>query len=92
MNLPTISSYGNYESDNYGAHTLCVDFDSFRLYYSYKTIVAYYDTQDGLVCSENVWGTTTGKHLNWIQPDKKERVKSEKFDTMLKTMLERRTN
>lgn len=92
MNLPTISSYGNYESDNYGAHTLCVDFDNFRLYYSYKTIVAYYDLQDGLVCSENVWGTTTGKHLNWIQSDKKKRVKSEQFDTMLKSMLERRTN
>ena len=91
MNLPTISSYGNYESDNYGAHTLCVDFDNFRLFYSYKTIVAYYDVQDGLVCSENVWGVTTGKHLNWIQSDKKKRVKSAEFDTMLKAMLERRT-
>lgn len=91
MNLPTISSYGNYESDNYGAHTLCVDFDNFRLYYSYKTIVAYYDVQDGLVCSENVWGVTTGKHLNWIQPDKKRRVKSTEFNIMLKEMLERRT-
>ena len=92
MKLPEISSYGNYESDNYGAHTLCVDFDSFRLYYSYKTIVAFYDLQDGLVCCENVWGVTTGKHLNWIQSDKKKRVKSEQFDTMLKAMLERRTN
>lgn len=92
MNLPSISSYGNYESDNYGAHTLCVDFDSFRLYYSYKTIVAFYDVVTGLVCCENVWGVTTGKHLNWIQPDKKKRVKSEQFDIMLKNMLERRTN
>lgn len=88
MKLPEISSY---ESDNYGAHTLCVDFDNFRLYYSYKTIVAFYDVVTGLVCCENVWGTTTGKHLNWIQPDKKNRVKSEQFDIMLKTMLERRT-
>ena len=90
--LPQISSYGNYESDNYGAHTLCVDFDSFRLYYSYKTIVAFYDSVLGLVVCENVWGVTTGKHLNWIQSDKKKRVKSEQFDTMLKAMLERRTN
>ena len=68
-----------------------MDFDNFRLYYSYKTIVAFYDVVTGLVCCENVWGVTTGKHLNWIQPDKKRRVKSTKFDTMLKEMLERRT-
>jgi hypothetical protein len=69
-----------------------VDFDSFRLFYSYKTIVAFYDVVTGLVCSENVWGVTTGKHLNWIQPDKKRCVKSAEFDSMLKEMLERRTN
>ena len=92
MQLPTISSYGNYDSDNYGAHSLQVDFENFRLYYSYKTIVAYYDLTDGLVCCVNVWGTTTGKHLNWIQPDKKKRVKYDDFQQMLKTMLERRTN
>ena len=91
MNLPTISSYGNYESGNYGAHTLCVDFDNFRLYYSYETIVAYYDLQDGLVCSTNVWGTTTGKHLNWIEPDKKRRIEYGRFEVMLQEMLKRRT-
>lgn len=89
MNLPTISSYGNYESDNYGAHTLCVDFDNFRLYYSYKTIVAFYDVVTGLVCCGNVWGVTTGKHLNWIQSDKKLRVKHDKFQEMLKAAIER---
>ena len=91
MNLPTISSYGNYESGNYGAHTLCVDFDNFRLYYSYETIVAYYDLQDGLVCSTNVWGNTTGKHLNWIEPDKKRRIEYGRFEVMLQEMLKRRT-
>jgi len=25
MNLPRIKNYGKYSSDNYGAHTLCVD-------------------------------------------------------------------
>lgn len=91
MQLPTISSYGNYESDNYGAHSLCVDFENFRLYYSYKTIVAYYDWQDGLVVSENIWGVTTGKHLNWIQEDKKKRICYEEFSKKLEKMLERRT-
>lgn len=91
MSLPTISNYGNYESSNYGAHTLQVSFDKFILYYSYKTIVAYYDDTDGLVCCENVWGVTTGKHLNWIQSDKKKRVKFDEFNNMLNNMLERRT-
>lgn len=91
MQIPTISSYGNYESSNYGAHSLQVNFENFRLYYSYGTIVAYSDISQGLVCSENVWGTTTGKHLNWIQSDKKKRVKNDVFQSMLKEMLERRT-
>lgn len=31
------------------------------------------------VVSENVWSTTTGKHLNHIDPDKKNRVPWEEF-------------
>ena len=92
MKLPEISSYGNYASDNYGAHTLRVNFQNFRLYYSYDTIVAYDDIDDGLVCSENVWTVTTGKHLNWIEPDKKRRVEYGVFEIKLREMLERRTN
>lgn len=91
MRLPEISSYGNYDNNNYGAHTLQVDFDNFCLYYSYKTIVAYYDITDGLVCSTNAWGVTTGKHLNWIEPNKKNRVENSRFNVMLEEMLERRT-
>lgn len=91
MKLPEISNYGKYGSDNYGAHTLRVDFQNFTLYYSYETIVAYDDVTDGLVVSENVWSTTTGKHLNWIQSDKKKRVKHSEFLVMLEEMLKRRT-
>lgn len=87
--LPKISSYGHYESDNYGVNSLCVDLGEIEIFYSYKTIVAYRDACDGLVCSENVWTTTTGKHLTWIQPDKKARVKNEVFEGMLKEALAR---
>ena len=66
-------------------------FDNFRLYYSYKTIVAFYDHVGGLVCSGNKWGTTIGKHLNWIQPDKKKRISHEEFEAKLQEMLEWRT-
>lgn len=89
MELPQFQSYGNYSSDNYGNHTLQFFLPGITIYYSYKTIVAYSDNQDGLVVCENVWGTTTGKHLDWINDDKKSRIKSDKFDTMLKAALER---
>lgn len=90
MKLPKISSYGNYSNNNYGAHTLKVDMGTFELYYSYETIVAYYDSQDGLVCSINQWGSTTAKHLNFIQPNKKNRVEVDVFEAMLQEMLSRR--
>lgn len=89
MELPQFQSYGNYSSDNYGNHTLQFFLPGITLWYSYKTIVAYSDNQDGLTVCENVWGTTTGKHLNWINDDKRSRIKSDKFDAMLKTALER---
>lgn len=87
--LPSVSSYGEYDNSNYGAHTLCVDLGDLELYYSYKTIVAYRDTQDGLVCSVNQWSVTTGKHLNWIQPDKGSRIKADDFDKKLAEAITR---
>lgn len=87
--LPKIGNYGQYSNDNYGAHTLCVDMGPLTLYYSYQTIVAYVDIQDGMVCSVNQWGTTTDKHLNWIEPNKKARKDADTFDEMLKAALAR---
>lgn len=87
--LPKISSYGEYDSSNYGAHTLVMDLGDLEIFYSYKTIVAYQDIQDGLVCSVNQWSTTTGKHLNWIQSDKSKRVSPELFDSMLADAIAR---
>jgi len=92
-NLPSISSYGNYSNGNYGINTLCVSFDGFRLFYSYKTIVAYSDPVDGLVVRQNDWRTTTGKHLNWIDDgDKKSRLPGEEFQAKLQAMLARHTS
>lgn len=87
--LPKIKSYGEYSNDNYGAHSLYVDLDTIGLYYSYETIVAYHDSQDGLVCCENVWGVTTGKHLNWIEPDHKSRFSKQVFENKLAEALKR---
>ncbi len=87
--IPKITNYGNYSSDNYGAHTLKMDLGEIELYFSYETIVAYCDGKDGLVCSTNRWGVTTGKHLNWIEDNKKNRKDREVFDEMLKKAIER---
>lgn len=88
--LPKISNYGNYSSENYGAHSRKVELANIILYYSYETIVAYSDAQDGLTVSKNVWGVTTGKHLNWIDGgDKKSRKENAEFESMLKIACER---
>lgn len=87
--LPKISNYGNYSSDNYGVNSLCVRLGTIALYYSYQTIVAYSDNQDGLVVCENVWGVTTGKHLNWIDRDHSKRIGRDLFKLMLQNALER---
>lgn len=89
MKLPTFESYGRYSSKNYGVNTLMMSIGSIRLYYSYKTIVAYYAPDSKLVVSENVWGPTTGKHLNWISRDKKIRLDRAEFVERLQSMLEK---
>ncbi len=88
MQLPYISSYGEYSSSNYGAHTLTVGIGGMRFYYSYDTIVAFSD-ENGLHVSENVWGVTTGKHLNWIDSDHSSRLPHAKFTQMLADSLKR---
>jgi len=87
--LPKISSYGNYDGQNYGVHCLKVDLGEIEFYYSYDTLVAYYDHQDGIICIKNKWSTTTGKHLNWIQDDKKKRLDPDLFKEMLNTAIAR---
>jgi len=84
-NLPRKWNYGDYSSDNYGAHTIAVEIPPTRkgkhgitLYFSYNTIVAFRGFIDnnnyGLFVAKNVWGSTTGKHLNYICRDKSDRL------------------
>jgi len=53
-------------------------------YFSYRTCIAFnrWDGR-GPVVRENVWSTTTGKHLNYIDPDKTTRVNLEVFNAAL---------
>ena len=91
--LPTIRSYGEYASSNYGANCLEVSFSNgFTLYYSYSTIVAFRkDYHSPTIVRQNDWSTTTGKHLNWIdggdKTAKRDRLESEQFEKALTDVL-----
>ena len=98
-------NYGNYSSNNYGSHSLAFS-DNFGndYYFSYDTLVAFTD-DNGLCIRENiwgsttgkhlncirqnVWGTTTGKHLNWIDKDKSIRVGSDIFEARLQALRDK---
>lgn len=59
-------NYGQYSNDNYGANCIAIDVGDVTFYFSYDTVVAYRAPGEGFVISENNWGPTTGKHLNFI--------------------------
>lgn len=83
MNIPKFGTYGNYSSSNYGAHCLYFDDPSNNtFYFSYRTLVAFRG-KNGIVCLKNYWGPTTGKHLNWLEPDHSKRVDKETFNRLL---------
>lgn len=41
QSLPTITNYGNYSSDNYGANSLRLDVGPLAVWFSYQTPVAF---------------------------------------------------
>ena len=71
-----------------GANFTCVDLGDLSVWFSYNTPIAFQSgTWGTLVVRENVWSTTTGKHLNAIDGgDKKakaRRVSSDEFNRAL---------
>ena len=78
--IVNFGSYGDYSSKNYGVNALMfTDVNNVDYYFSYKTLVAFNHKSTGLVIRENLWGNTTGKHLNWIDNDKSKRVDTPTF-------------
>jgi hypothetical protein len=59
----------------------------YTLWFSYETIISFYDSK---LCksftSENVWSNTTGKHLNFIEPDHKKRIPNSEFVKLLEKL------
>ena len=68
-----------------------VEIGYLEIYFSYETCVGFRTSKTGLVVSENIWGSTTGKHLNWLDGGRKEsRVPIDEFEKQLKELLESR--
>ena len=80
-------NYGNYASDNYGAHSLCFVTPTGQYWFSYDTLVAF-NINGEFHIIENYWGTTTGKHLNWIDDDHSIREDRETFDSNFNRLIE----
>ena len=86
-NIASFEVYCDYSSGNYGVNALCFSLGGIDVYFSYKTPVAYRTIDDGLVCRVNEWGPTTGKHLNAIEPNKRERVSGTVFERKIAAAL-----
>lgn len=60
--------------------------EKFSLFFSYKTLVGiWYGSHRAVI--ENLWSRTTGKLLNYLEPDKKERLSKESFDREVDKMM-----
>ena len=86
-NLPRFSGYGEYAGSNYGVNALVFCISGIDFYFSYKTLVAIRDRNGKLFCIKNYWKQTTGKHLNWIQPDHSKRLDQDSFDKEVERII-----
>lgn len=84
-------NYGNYSSDNYGAHTLCFNTPTGKYWFSYDTLVAFMINGEFHII-KNYWGTTTGKHLNWIDSDHRIREDRETFENNYNRLVRKYIN
>ncbi len=80
MDLPKMTDYCNWSTD-----AKLVSVGDLDLYFSYRTCVAF-RWRGQLVCCENIWGKTTGRHLNQIT-HKVNRVPKAEFERLFGVML-----
>jgi len=84
-----VKTYGSYDNQNYGAHTMQITVGDMTIYFSYQTPIAFRAPGVGYVVSENVWSRTTGKHFGMLPGNRSDRVPNEKFNELyLKALSE----
>ena len=87
MKKVNFRNYGQYSSDNYGAHTLVFsDGHNNQFWFSYDTLVAFCVKGEFHII-KNYWGTTTGKHLNWIDGNHDIRETREEFNANYERLM-----
>ena len=60
---------------NKGDKAVKAELENAIIYFSYDTVIAVYDKKlETLTITENIWGQTTGRHLNVIDKDITKRV------------------
>lgn len=86
MKLPTFHPYCE---DTTAVNALLFDLGPIRVWYSYRTPVAFQDGNGPIIVRQNDWGPTTGKHLNAIDGgNKADRISGGEFELSLQMVLE----
>lgn len=67
-------------SEYCGKNARSLELGNLTLYFSYETLIAFNHPETGLVIRENDWGPTTGKHLNAISDNHRERIPGKAFE------------
>lgn len=67
-------------SEYCGKNARLLEMGNLTLYFSYETLMAFEHPNEGLVIRENDWGRTTGKHLNAISDNHRERIPGDVFE------------
>lgn len=70
-----------------GDNNRVVTIGELKLYFSYKTVIAFECTEHGMIASENIWGRTSGSHLNIIAPNEDRRIDRNEFERFLEMYL-----
>ncbi|MFW6129862.1 MAG: hypothetical protein ACOC56_01685 [Atribacterota bacterium] len=72
---------------NLDRNFMLVTMGDVSVWFSYETPVAFLKQGQKKVVRKNEWSTTTGKHINKLEPDKNKRVDGKVFISMLKKIL-----
>lgn len=67
-----------------------IEIGDLRFSFSYNTCIAYWAPGEGLVVSENIWGPTTGRHINMVSHSlTANRLPRDEFEKRLNDVMSR---
>lgn len=97
--MPEVDCYVNYGSsnrslygtscNNYGNHSMSFRFAGIKMWFSYKTMIAFQADGCLQIVRENEWGPTTGRHLQAAQRGYGKRYPEDEFLVLFADALNR---